>query len=63
MLQEHIMTKQGMHEATRSIQQKSLSDHEPKGIRKYNCNHVNIVIIINRFRLSDKLEHGKTDIK
>ena len=51
------------HQATQSIQQKFLTDHKPKGIRKYNGNHVNIAIIINRFRLSRKLEHGKTDIK
>ena len=42
MLQEHIMAKKGMHEATKIIQQKSLTDHKPKGIRKYNCKHVNI---------------------
>ena len=30
-----------------------------KGIRKYNCNHANIAIIVNRFRLSEKLEHAK----
>ena len=51
------------HEATQSIQEKSLTDHKPKGIRKYNGNHVNIAIIVNRFRLSEKLEHGKIDIK
>ena len=51
------------HEATQSIQQKSLTDHKPKGIRKYKCNYVNIAIIVNRFRLSEKLEHGKIDIK
>ena len=49
------------HEATQSIQQMSLSDHEPKGIRENNCKHVNIAKNINRFRLSEKLEHGKTD--
>jgi len=65
MLQEHIMEKQGMarHEATQIIQQKSLTDLKPKGIRKCDCNHVNIAIIVNRFRLSEKPEHGKTDIK
>ena len=46
------------HEATRSKKQKSLTDHEPKGIRKYNCNHVNIAIIVNRFRLSRKAGYG-----
>ena len=52
-----------MNDATQSIQQKSLTDLEPKGIRKYNGNHVNIATFVNRFRLSRKLEHGKTDIK
>ena len=51
------------HEATQSIQQKSLTDHKTKGIGKYNGNHVNIAINVNRFRLSRKLEHSKTDIK
>ena len=55
--------RKAWQEATQSIQQKSLTDHKPKGIRKYNGNHVNIAIIVNRFRLSRKLEHGKTDIK
>ena len=34
-----------------------------KGSEKYNCNHVNIATYVNRFRLSEKLEHGKTDNK
>ena len=51
------------HGATQKIQQKFLTDHKPKGIRKYNGNHVNIAIIVNRFTLSEKLEHGKIDIK
>ena len=34
------------HEATQSIQQKSLTYRKPKGIRKYNGNHVNIAIIL-----------------
>ena len=49
------------HEATQSIQEKSLTDHKPKGIRKYNGNQVNIATFVNRFRLSRKPEHGKTD--
>ena len=47
----------------KSYNKSPLTDHKPKGIRKYNCNHVNIAIIVNRFRLGEKLEHGKTDIK
>ena len=42
--------RKARHEATQSIQQKSLSDLEPKGIRKYNCKHVNIAKNINKFR-------------
>ena len=42
---------------------KSLTDHKPKGIIKYNGNHVNIASFVNRFRLSRKLEHGKTDLR
>ena len=30
-------------------------------MRKYNGNHVNITSFVNRYRLSRKLEHGKTD--
>ena len=30
------------HEATQSTYQKSLNDLELKGIRKYNCKHVNM---------------------
>ena len=53
--------RKAWNEATQSIQEKSLTDHKPKGIRKYNGIHVNIAIIVNRFRLGRKLEHGKTD--
>ena len=47
------------HEATQSIQKKSLTDHKPKGMRKYNSKHVNREMNENRFRLSEKLEHAK----
>ena len=30
------------HESTKSIEQKSLTDHKPKRIRKYDGTHVNI---------------------
>ena len=30
----------------KSYKKKSLTDHKPKGIRKYNGNHVNIAIIL-----------------
>ena len=58
---EHGKVKHGM-ELLKDLN-KSLSDLEPKGIRKYNGKHANIAINENRFRLSEKLEHGKTDIK
>ena len=51
------------HESTKCIEQKFLTDHEPKWHRRYNGAHVNIASFINSFRLSRKLEHGKTDIK
>ena len=51
------------HAATQIIQRKSLIDLKPKGIRKYNGIQVNIASYVNIFRLSRKLEHGKTDIK
>ena len=44
------------HESTKSIAQKSLTDHEPKRIRKYDGTHVNIASSVNRFRLSRKLD-------
>ena len=55
------MQTKAWHESTKCIDQKSLTDHKPKGIKKYNGNHVNIATFVNRFRLSRKLEHGKTD--
>ena len=58
------MAKQGMawHEATQSIKEKSLTDHEPKGIRKYNDTDVNIASFVNRFRLSRKLGMALTEL-
>ena len=61
MLQEHIMEKQGMAGSYSKHTKKSLTDLKLKGIRKYNGNHVNIAIIVNRFRLGEILGHGKTD--
>ena len=51
------------NEATQSIQQKSLTDHKPKGIKKYNVNHVNIASFVNRFILSRKLGMAKTELR
>ena len=38
------------HESTQCIEQKSLTDHEPKRIRRYDGNHVNIASFVNRFQ-------------
>ena len=38
---EHGKVKHGM-ELLKDLKKKSLSDLEPKGIRKYNCKHVNM---------------------
>ena len=42
MLQEHIIEKKAWHEPTKCVEQKSLTDHEPKGHRKYDGTHVNM---------------------
>ena len=42
MLHELIMAKKAWHESTNSIYQKSLTEHEPKGHRKYDGTHVNM---------------------
>ena len=47
-----------LHESTQSIEQKCLTDHEPKRHRRYDSTHVNIASFINRFRLGRKTEHG-----
>ena len=40
--------------SNQSIEQKSLTDHEPKRHIRYDGTHVNIASFINRFRLSRK---------
>ena len=62
MLQEHILAKKAWHESTNSLEQKSLTDHEPKRHRRYDGTHVNIASFINRFRLSRKLDMSKTEL-
>ena len=42
MLQELIMATKAWHESTKCIDQKSLTDHKPKRIRKYDGTHVNM---------------------
>ena len=54
-----LCQRKAWHEATLRTKQKFLTDLEPKGIRKYNCKHVNIAKNTNQFRLSEKLEHAK----
>ena len=46
MLKELIMVKKAWHESTNCIDQKSLTDHKPKRIRKYDGTHVNIASYI-----------------
>ena len=46
---------------TKCIWQKSLTDHKPKRTRIYDGNHVNIASIGNRFRTSQKTEHGRNN--
>ena len=41
MLQELIMAKKSWHESTNCIEQKFLTDHEPKRNRRYDGTHVN----------------------
>ena len=42
MLQELIMAKKAWNESTKCIEQKYLTDHEPKRIRRYDGTHVNM---------------------
>ena len=56
MLQELI--KKAWHDTTECIEQKCLTGHEPKRIRRHDDTHVNIASFINRFRLGRKTEHG-----
>ena len=46
MLQELITANNAWHESTNCIDQKSLTDHEPKRIRKYDGTHVNMASYI-----------------
>ena len=46
ILQELIMTNKGWHDSTQSIEQKSLTDHEPKRHRQYDGTHVNMASYI-----------------
>ena len=46
MLQELNMAKRAWHEATNCIEQKSLTDQEPKRITRYDGTHVNMASYI-----------------
>ena len=43
-------TKKAWNDSTKCIEQKSLSDHEPKRHRRYDGTHVNIASFVNRFQ-------------
>ena len=49
---EHGKVKHCM-ELLKELNKKSLSDLEPKGIRKYNCKHVNMAKTYSVLRLSE----------
>ena len=38
------------HESTKCMEQHSLTDHEPKRIRRYDGTHVNIANFVNSFQ-------------
>ena len=50
------------HQYTKCIEQKSLTDHEPKRTRRYDGTHVNIASFVNRFQTWQKTEHGRNSI-
>ena len=63
MLQELIIAEQGVEGISKCIEQKSLTDHEPKRIRRYDGTHVNIASFVNRFRLSRKLDMASIELR
>ena len=46
------------YHATKCIEQKCLTDHEPKRHRRYDGTHVNIASFVSRFQTWQKTEHG-----
>ena len=56
MLQDHIIAMQCMACIYSKHIKKSLTNHKPKRIRRYDGTHVNIASFINRFRLGRKLD-------
>ena len=49
------------HESTKCIEQKSLTDQEPKIHITYDGTHVNIASFVNRFQTWQKTEHGRNN--
>ena len=45
--------KKAWHEPTKSIDQKSLTDHKPKRIRKYDGTHVNMASYITHSNMAE----------
>ena len=41
------------HESTNCIDQKSFTDHEPRRIRKYDCNHINMASYITDSNMAE----------
>ena len=61
ILQEHIMANQGMAWSYSKHTTKVLTDHKPKGTRRYDGNHVNIASFVIRFQTWQKTEHGRNN--
>ena len=49
-----IWQTKAWHDTTKCIEQESLTDHEPKRIRRYDGTHVNIASFVNRFQTWQK---------
>ena len=57
------MQTKAWNESTQSIEEKSLTDHEPERHRRFDGTHVNIESFVNRFRLSRKLDMAKIELR
>ena len=62
MLHDQNIAKQGMAWIYSKHIKKSLTDHKPKRIIRYDGTHVNIASFVNRFRLSRKQSMAKTEL-
>ena len=63
MLQELNMEKKAWHESTNCIEQKSLTNHEPKRHRRYGGTHVNIASNMTDSGLVKITVHGRNNDK